>query len=85
MSKHPYVRPNEISVDTHQLRVHLTQDGTRSVVELYEEGRTGPVGTGQAARRKGDPRNPRVGASLALARALQEYSDNILVAVEKHL
>lgn len=84
----PYIRPGELGTSTETLTIRIVQDGTRAVAEVYrgdeEYARYGqPVGVGHASRRKGDKRNPTLGASLAMARALASASENVMQAVRE--
>lgn len=87
MSHTPYIRPQELGSNDEPFKVRIVQDGTRTVAEVYRGDSdiryAAPVGVGHAVRRKGDARNPSLGASLAMARALASTSENILDTVRK--
>lgn len=58
------------------LEARVYRDGTNTLVELVDSADNDYVlATGKARRRKGDPRDPELGAYIALARAFSEMSD----------
>lgn len=88
MSKHPYIRPDEMGSSTRQLTIRIVQDGTRTVAEIYNGDETvarfaDPMGVGHAIRRKGDKRNPGLGVALAIARAFESASEGIMENVRE--
>lgn len=76
------VRDNEPTVpgdwpgsDELSFTVKLDADDRTTVVEIFVEGESDPVGTGVARRRKGERRNPALGVALAAARAFRDASE----------
>lgn len=90
-SRHPYIRPQELGSSDTDYTLRIVQDGTRTVAEVYEGPAeelsfwSKPIGVGHAVRRKGDRRDPSLGATLAMARAFKNASENAFDAVKDKL
>jgi hypothetical protein len=76
MSRHQH--GDQLITSSKVLTVSATSDGTRTKIRIFTDNEFGMiegVATGEARRRKGDPRDSQVGFSLAMARALRQLAD----------
>jgi hypothetical protein len=83
----PYLR-DTISVGEINLSVKVFYDGTNTLADVSHEdgyGVSRVLATGEARRKKGDPRNQELGEALAVARALSDLADAQVAEVERLL
>lgn len=82
----PYLR-DAISIGELDLNVKVFHDGTNTLADISKADEFGAivVATGEARRKKGDPRNRELGEALAVARALSNLADAQAAEVERLL
>ena len=69
-----------------EIKLHLSEDDTNTIVHTMLDLRGDHFeATGKARRNPADPPTPTVGEELALARALQDISSQLLEAAQERI
>lgn len=67
------VTSDELGYIKYDLKINLTEDGTRTIAEASYDG--GLIARGEARRRKGDRRDSRIGRALAISRLFERLAE----------